>query len=732
MSASVNEPFLLSSFELPKKASKSKRSSASSIYVSHDGSVKEGSATVAVHGDGVHVLDVSELHISNSYSLGPSTTFACSAVSRVVEEHGVSVRKTYAVIASSSEVKKEAENRTIWLWREPLEGSSARADDKQAVVLSHDIVQLVAPPTSEDMLLALSNRGDVTVLDADLAVRHTEPHSSSGSKLVKSFVFATSKCSFLPAGRPPSQITVILFLAADNGLMVLGYTVGEDIERVCEDELDVSTEDISDIAFSEPGLISVLHASRTIDTFQLQLSSPPPRTIRSLPSSIHLNESRLVADNASCSMLSLHSSLVLLAALTSDSAPSVAILLLDLTYSVVLAEHTMSIPSSHSSSSGYLLQLVAASPSQVLLSLSPKQSGSRAAVYAIPVIVPARSTLAGAMRATSLGANWLVQPADNAPESSSIGEAGQTMLKKVESALSQKRVPDAESAYAAYIKPQGATTPSNELLRRLVVANFQSGRPHAPKIVEDLLKRKLVSNSMVDGGLLPALEERKAFDLLQLALKTVIDIPESDFLAALRPVVVAHVKSSTGDDEMQVDGSLSPPALAPFLALVVAYPTSPAPLRLAIRRHLSAPENVVAVLEVLDGWLDQTFGSERPLFISEDKTKAVGDDLPPIEKIVAFLRTTLDASFLALLQYRPARALLQRLSSRLTPETELLDELTQLSAPLEAYVKADAARKAGPRKDVPTDHGDWRKRRKAAHERANMAVGLYQVEELHI
>lgn len=108
--------------------------------------------------------------------------------------------------------------------------------------LSHDIVQLVAPPTSEDMLLALSNRGDVTVMDADLTVRHTEPHSSSGSKLVKSFVFATSKCSFLPAGRPPSQITVILFLAADNGLMVLGYTVGEDIERVCEDELDVSTE----------------------------------------------------------------------------------------------------------------------------------------------------------------------------------------------------------------------------------------------------------------------------------------------------------------------------------------------------------------------------------------------------------------------------------------------------------------------------------------------------------
>ena len=59
MSASVNEPFLLSAFELPKKAAKSKRGNSSPIYVSHDSSTKEGSATVAVHGDGVHVLDVS-------------------------------------------------------------------------------------------------------------------------------------------------------------------------------------------------------------------------------------------------------------------------------------------------------------------------------------------------------------------------------------------------------------------------------------------------------------------------------------------------------------------------------------------------------------------------------------------------------------------------------------------------------------------------------------------------
>lgn len=57
----MNEHFLLSSFDLPKKSTKTKRPSANPIYVTHDGSAKEGSATVAVHGDGVHVLDVSTL-----------------------------------------------------------------------------------------------------------------------------------------------------------------------------------------------------------------------------------------------------------------------------------------------------------------------------------------------------------------------------------------------------------------------------------------------------------------------------------------------------------------------------------------------------------------------------------------------------------------------------------------------------------------------------------------------
>ena len=83
---------------------------------------------------------------------------------------------------------------------------------------------------------------------------------------------------------------------------------------------------------------------------------------------------------------------------------------------------------------------------------------------------------------------------------------------------------------------------------------------------------------------------------------------------------------------MQVDGPSALPTLEYCLLLTVGYPTSPAPLRLAMRRHLSEPENIVAVLEVLDGWLDKAFTSERPLF-AEDKPKDKQDNLPPVEKV---------------------------------------------------------------------------------------------------
>jgi hypothetical protein len=64
MSATISEPFLLSSYglskNLPNCVGELKRGS-SYVHSTHENGSKnsDGSATITVHGDGVHVLDVS-------------------------------------------------------------------------------------------------------------------------------------------------------------------------------------------------------------------------------------------------------------------------------------------------------------------------------------------------------------------------------------------------------------------------------------------------------------------------------------------------------------------------------------------------------------------------------------------------------------------------------------------------------------------------------------------------
>lgn len=103
-------------------------------------------------------------------------------------------------------------------------------------------------------------------------------------------------------------------------------------------------------------------------------------------------------------------------------------------------------------------------------------------------------------------------------------------------------------------------------------------------------------------------------------------------------------------------------------------------------------------------------------------------------QVLAFLQTVLDASFVTLLQHTPAQRTLQTLSAHLGPEIMFTEQLEQLRGPLETFARAqakaikDAALGRGGKKEEPV--GDWRQRRKVAHEQAGMAVGLYRLEEL--
>jgi hypothetical protein len=97
---------------------------------------------------------------------------------------------------------------------------------------------------------------------------------------------------------------------------------------------------------------------------------------------------------------------------------------------------------------------------------------------------------------------------------------------------------------------------------------------------------------------------------IKLALQNVRDIPETDVVAILHIAATPHLRQGSTEqdpDAMQVDitDAASIPTLAQVLALCVNYVSSAPALRLAFKQKFRGPENMLAVLEVLEHWLSR-------------------------------------------------------------------------------------------------------------------------------
>jgi hypothetical protein len=100
---------------------------------------------------------------------------------------------------------------------------------------------------------------------------------------------------------------------------------------------------------------------------------------------------------------------------------------------------------------------------------------------------------------------------------------------------------------------------------------------------------------------------------VQLALKNVIDITESDIMALLKLAIDAHRRRDP--NSMEVDAapaasSTAIPPLSTILAACIDYPTSSAALRVAFRQHLRDAEDVIAIMGALEDWI--TAWHEQP------------------------------------------------------------------------------------------------------------------------
>lgn len=779
MSSLIGEPFQVSSYPVPTKARHEKANN--STYASYSRGFP-GHATVTVQAEGIHIVDLSELHTVASYTCGSNVTFSGPASSRCTPEDDGRICTTYALVSSAPEVAVKNRDRTIWIMKQKILGGTLGKSDKREIVLPHEVAHIYSDDKSSNILL-VSSTGDISVADDELNIQSTLicPHQQN---FLDVFFFPGTSCTFLsPHENPPD--TIIMFCSSSDSTLLLSVVsvTGKDMTIIGQNQVSIShgvserktQQHVIALSCGPCGVLSYINESHTWAAYQLEVNSLTI-SLTQIGETLALAQlSRLNTHSFGRGMclLSLGSSLVLLATVTGTPSSEISILLWDMRYGVVIASHAIPIPSALAPSIklGISMSLLLADAGQVLLTLCPanvsrtapsiSESPYRSIVYIIPLAPNLKSTIAGAIGTTLATSEWLAPNpkaetlADNDPRSK--------LLVAMANHLQHNEPYKADEAFFRWVKehtsasglsssnvlsistPDGAASEAlygygfvKELLALFFVQEYTNKPQYSPRVTRHLIESCVVSAGMVEGRLFTVLKQHGDWESIMSSFNSVVDISEDEMMSLAKALVDKQQELQIDPEAMHVDSNKAwTPTLSAYMLMCVSYPTSPAALRLAIRKHLPDAQDLIPILELLNGWtIGGTEEYIRTLLKSVASNVAIehhGGAAPPYDKTISFLQVLLDASFVSLLQFPPSHELLRNIMSHIEPEIGLHERMGCLRGALEPFAKVHnrmmKERAEGTPRETPNE---WRKRRKNQEQQIALGVGLYRLEELVI
>ncbi|KAF8709330.1 MoeA C-terminal region (domain IV), partial [Rhizoctonia solani] len=759
MSATIQEPKSLGNFA----SGSGSKQNYPKIFVTRDLPNEDG-LTVTVQDAGIRCIAANANAKDTPASFASGSKFHSAAVTVI---HSDQMQCTYAV--ATREGKKSGEGKILARWSRPVESFDTR------------ISRIHPCAVLPDRVLVVHEHGGVSLVSSNLQTTTYQTSQRPTGSVLESWVYSTAGCGWVSS---VLGVAVVLMLIKDDEkvwLSAVAVTSEDTFNNAGLVELEgVIASGIVGVACSGAGFLSVLQSTGVCETFEISSASSSKRTLLAtlLPNPLKLQGLITTTKDTSSSLpsalLSIHSlkdSIVIVAGISVSSPAKLVLLMWEAQYSILLAERVIALPSPLPPSQNVTISTQGSSQTQLVLAISSH-------VLSASVTLPRTSNIANVLGAARSSSEWVI------PSTMLQDDTRTALVNRIKQEVQAGRTAQADAAFFRWVENEAELSTEGDragtlasatkaaakipfpstFATALIDAAFPSetekekdkekdGPMFASGIVSALIWRGAAGQGMLrrPGGLYGALRQNREWPIMLSALQHVPDIPEDEIVATIRDLLIPFHPEESSPPRL-----MNTPPLQNALAHVLAYPTSPTPLRLALRTHLRDGEDLVHVLKVLDGWLKRGLdfdvweleGLQPEGWAGSKNGKSVGVSagtgkkkvkgagmIPALEHIINFTQALLDTHLITLLQHRPSHALLRSLSATLSPLPAHNDTLSTLTAPLAQFAAEDALER---KSELDSSKGaqtwqtkeEWRKRRKARLAAEAVAIGDYRFEEL--
>ncbi|KAI3618465.1 hypothetical protein CBS9595_002828 [Malassezia furfur] len=687
-------------------------------------------------GLAITLLDVETQTPVHTYTLAPSDR-ACTPPLVVERRLGEAwVRTTYAAFADTDGAS------TLWALTEHLDAHGravpGAAEDKRTWRLAGAVEALFALPSGG--LLAV--RADAVVLLADPL--HGDAHEQD--VLHGAFDVRYDTQLLLGADTPslpePTGAALVLVTGGEQGVgvHVVGVHADAPYLRAHTHSVDATpARDVTSAAWLPHATLAVLQRSGTLVTQRVRLGGGEDAEA---PAAVALAPLR----GAAARLVGLSASHLLVLALPTGDARKerAAAFVWDVGLATVLAQAEWSLGATPTGAARISAAPASETHVAVLVDV-PHRDVVRSSVLALPVSVPARGLLVHALHTAAQTAAWVAPHAERAP-AVALGEGHAAFLAQLEALAPAERTAQLDTLFSTFLRneeerlraathvkasrkaPKPALpTPFVEAVLRAALPAAEKGaaQPVAPQTLRYLLERNVVSASMVPGdALVPRVRATHDWSTLYLVLRHVPDLAEAHAVAIVRAALAARADPAAPTVARVLQHVLSPP------------PFSKPALRMALRTHIVDNDDVLILLDVVRCWIDAALhtplagaagarAAEHVRTVPRTRITYRTSDVraPSLDAVASFGEDVLDTFFPQLLADASTHACLAECTRALTQDAGDLHTLARLSAPLDAFARAEATKGAA--------KTEAKSKRLALHE-ASLLVPLYSRESLDV